>query len=146
MFRSLSTSDDRRAVCRWINWPFSAGADDGFTSDLINFTAARHSKGVRVQMYYTTRELSNRAAELPVLQSLGSEILLDGPGGGEWWLQEHLRSNYTPGWTTLVRDNKTDAAIGDVGASRWANYYIEGMGNLACASTHIDGGSPDQHS
>ena len=57
----------------------------------------------------------------------------------EWWLQEHLRSNYTPGWTTLVRDNKTDAAIGDVGASRWSNYYVEGMSNLACEATQIDG-------
>ena len=73
---------------------------------------------------------------------LGDEILLDGAGvrdASEWWLQEHLRSNYTPGWTTLVRDNKTDAAIGDVGASRWSNYYVEGMSNLACEATQIDG-------
>ena len=76
----VSISDTRRAVaaCRWINWPFSSGPDDGFTSDLINFTASRHSQrvvgsdsqGVRVQMYYTTRELSNRAAEMPVLRSV----------------------------------------------------------------------------
>ena len=90
-------------------------------------------------MYYTTRELSNRAAELPVLRSLGDEVLLDGVAGGEWWLQEHLRSNYQPGWTTLVRNNLTDAAIGDVGASRWANYYVEGMSNLACESARVDG-------
>ena len=77
---SPSISDTRRAVGarRWINWPFSSGPDDGFTSDLINFTASRHSQrvagsdsqGVRVQMYYTTRELSNRAAEMPVLRSV----------------------------------------------------------------------------
>ena len=122
-------------MCRWINWPFSSGPDDSFPQDLVNFTAARHSRGIRVQMYYTMRELSNRAAELPVLRSLGDEILLDGVGGGEWWLQEHVRSNYTVGWTTLVRDNKTDAAIGDVGASRWANCKSVAFSNL-CTHFH----------
>ena len=75
--RSL-TLDAPFGARRWINWPFSSGPDDGFTSDLINFTASRHSQrvagsdsqGVRVQMYYTTRELSNRAAEMPVLRSV----------------------------------------------------------------------------
>ena len=107
-------------------------------------------------MYYTTRELSNRAAELDVLRSLGQEVIVDGdtsksggipaiPGGagGVSWLQEHLRTNYTVGWTTLVRDKKTDAAVGDVGVSRWGNYYVEGMRNLAC-ETDIDGVSPTQ--
>ena len=102
-------------------------------------------------MYYTTRELSNHAAELDVLRSLGQEVIVDGdtsrsggiptiPGGagGVSWLQEHLRTNYTPGWTTLVRDNRTDAAVGDVGVSRWGNYYVEGMRNLAC-ETGVDG-------
>jgi hypothetical protein len=108
-------------------------------------------------MYYTTRELSNRAAEMDVLRSLGREILKDGdtsqsggipsiPGGagGVSWLQEHFRTNYTPGWTTLVRDNKTDAAVGDIGASRWGNYYVEGMKNLAC-ETGVDGAHGRTH-
>ena len=64
----------------------------------------------------------SQAAELHVLRSLGQEIIRDGdvsrPGGipaiphgagGVSWLQEHLRKNYTPGWTTLVYPNKTDA-------------------------------------
>jgi len=124
----------------WIDWPFrSADPKEDFFSELEAFVAARHGKGMKVQMYYTTRELSNRAALLPVLRSLGDEVLLDGPGGGQWWLQEHLRHNYTTGWTTLVRDNNTDAAIGDVGASRWANYYVSGQQYLACESPHADG-------
>ena len=99
-------------------------------------------------MYYTTRELSNRAAELDVLRSLGQEVIVDGdtsrsggiptiPGGagGVSWLQEHLRTNYTPGWTTLVRDNKTDAAVGDVGVSRWGNYTSRACGTLPARQT-----------
>jgi hypothetical protein len=135
----------------YINWPWSASPDDTFPAELRAFVADRHHKGVRTLMYYTTRELSNRAAELDVLRSLGHEVIVDGDtsksggiptisggAGGVSWLQEHLRTNYTPGWTTLVRDNKTDAAIGDVGVSRWGNYYVEGMRNLAC-ETDVDG-------
>ena len=140
----------------YINWPWGSGPDDTFPAELRAFVADRHRKGVRTLMYYTTRELSNRAAELDVLRSLGQEVIVDGdtsksggipaiPGGagGVSWLQEHLRTNYTVGWTTLVRDNKTDAAVGDVGVSRWGNYYVEGMRNLAC-ETDVDGVSPIQ--
>jgi hypothetical protein len=67
-------------------------------------------------MYYTVRELSNRAAEFPVLQSLGHEILVDGntsepggipsiPGGagGVSWLQEHMRHHYKTGYNKNSR-------------------------------------------
>ena len=88
------------------NWPF----DVDVTQTLSTYTAARHRQGVAVQMDYTVRELSNRAAELPVLRSLGQEILVDGntsgpgglppvPGGqgGVSWLQEHVRHHYKTG-------------------------------------------------
>jgi hypothetical protein len=132
----------------FINWPF----DPNVTRQLGAFTAARHAQGIGVQMYYTVRELSNRAAEFPVLRSLGQEILVDGntsaPGGipmvqggagGVSWLQEHMRHHYKTGWTTNVRNNITDAAVQNVGASRWANYYVEGMRRLACYPPFVDG-------
>jgi hypothetical protein len=135
----------------FINWPF----DVNITRELSLYTAARHARNQSVQMYYTVRELSNRAAELPVLRSLGSEVLVPGnvslPGGlpplkhgaaGVSWLQEHLRhdgSGYKTGWTTDVRHNLTDAAVQNYGPSRWANYYIAGMKRMACFPPHVDG-------
>jgi hypothetical protein len=135
----------------YINWPWGDGPNDTFPADRQAFVDDRHSKGVRTLLYYTTRELSNRAAEMPVLRSLGYEILVNGdtskpggipaiPGGaaGVSWLQEHLRSNYTTGWTTLVRENKTDAAIKDEGASRWANYYVQVSYSSCCSYGRLD--------
>ncbi|MBC7364290.1 MAG: hypothetical protein H5U07_07080 [Candidatus Aminicenantes bacterium] len=94
-----------------------------------------HQHGLKVKIYYTIRELSNRAAELFVLKSLGNEIFTDGPGGGYSWLQEHLRSNYIPGW--FVPELK-DAAVINSGMSRWHNYYVEGLAWL-CRHVGIDG-------
>jgi hypothetical protein len=94
-----------------------------------------HSRGMKVKIYYTIRELSNRAAELLALKSLDNEIFTDGPGGGYAWLQEHLRSGYIAGW--FVPELK-DAAVINSGMSRWHNYYIEGLAWL-CQHVGIDG-------
>ena len=37
---------------------------------------------MKVKIYYTVRELTNRAPELWALRTLGDEVLADGPGGG----------------------------------------------------------------
>ena len=87
-----------------------------------------HSKGIKVKLYNTIRELSYRAYELFALRSLGDEILNTGKGGGHSWLQEHLRKDYYSAWhATRVND----AAILNKGNSRWTNYYIEGVNWLA---------------
>ena len=83
-----------------------------------------HLKGLKVKIYYTVRELSNKAPELFMLRSLGEEVLSYGKGGGFSWLQEHLDSNYIAAW--FVPDLK-DAAVINRGISRWHNYYIEGL-------------------
>lgn len=54
-------------------------------------------------------------------------------------LQEHVREHYKTGWTTDVLHNQTDAAVQNIGASRWSNYYVEGMKQLACFPPHVDG-------
>ena len=41
-----------------------------------------HAERLRVKIYYTVRELANRAPELFALRSLGEEIFAPGPGGG----------------------------------------------------------------
>lgn len=94
-----------------------------------------HQRGMKVKIYYTIRELSNRAAELFALESLNHEIFTDGPQGGYSWLQEHLHSGYIAGW--FVPELK-DAAIINSGMSRWHNYYVEGLAWL-CQHVGIDG-------
>ena len=94
-----------------------------------------HSKGVKVKLYNTIRELSYKAYELFPLKSLGDEIINDGDGGGHSWLQEHYKSNYHSAWHAA---SVNDAAILNKGNSRWTNYYIEGINWLA-ENQKIDG-------
>src|SRR4030065_686915 len=94
-----------------------------------------HARGMKVKIYNTIRELSNRCVELFALRSLGDEIFSKGPGGGFSWLQEHLVSDYIAAW--FVPELK-DAAIINSGMSRWHNYYLEGL-NWLVRKVGIDG-------
>ena len=102
----------------YINYPFLR------PDEMKAYIDQAHQDSLRVKIYYTVRELSNRAPEVFALRSLGNEILSDGPGGGYSWLQEHLGDNYIAAW--FVPDLK-DAAIVNSGVSRWHNYYVEGL-------------------
>lgn len=113
----------------WINYPFIEW------KKMKNYIDEAHSKGLKVKIYNTVRELSNHAYELPALRSLGTEVYSPGKGGGFSWLQEHLDSNYIAAW--FVPEIK-DAAIINSGMNRWHNYYVEGMNWLA-NNVGIDG-------
>ena len=128
----------------WINYPFLTPAK------MKAFVDAAHARGMEVKIYDTIRELSDRAPELPMLESLAgcriggdgkaapgpcSEIVSPGKGGGFSWLQEHLDGDYIAAWH--VPENR-DAAVIDAGQSRWHNYYIEGLDWLA-RNVGIDG-------
>lgn len=97
-----------------------------------------HGLGLKVNIYYTVRELSNHVAEMYALRSLGDEIFVDGPGGGGAWLCEHLVSHYTPAWHETLGTGEVDAAIATAGLSRWHNYYLEGLAWML-KSVEIDG-------
>jgi hypothetical protein len=113
----------------YINYPFlRAPAMKAYIDDA-------HRRGYKVKIYYTVRELSNRAPEVFALRSLGDEVLIDGPGGGPSWLQEHLGGNYIAGWYVPALK---DAAIITSGVSRWHNYYVEGL-NWLVRNVGIDG-------
>jgi len=113
----------------YINYPFI------HTRQMKDYVDAAHDRDMKVKIYYTVRELSNRAAELFALRSLGDEILAPGPGGGHAWLREHLGDDYIAGWFVA---RYQDAAVINSGVSRWHNYYLEGLNWL---TTHmgIDG-------
>ena len=113
----------------WINYPFLEA------EAMRKYVEAAHQRGMRVKIYDTIRELSDRAPELPMLESLGHEVISAGKGGGFSWLQEHLDGDYIPAWH--VPENR-DAAIINAGQSRWHNYYIEGLDWLA-RNEGIDG-------
>ena len=102
----------------YINYPFLRPIE------MKQYVDRAHAQGLKVKIYYTVRELTNRAPEIFALRSLGNEIFSDGPGGGFSWLQEHLVSGYINGW--FVPKLK-DAAIINSGVSRWHNYYLEGL-------------------
>ncbi len=111
----------------YINYPFLA------VDTLKHLVNRLHSKGKKVKLYYTIRELSNHVTEIWALRSLGNEILAGGNGGGYPWLREHFVDNYTPQWyhhfakERFLPDASILTATGD---SRWYNYYIEGLGWL----------------
>ncbi|QES90625.1 glycoside hydrolase domain-containing protein [Rhizosphaericola mali] len=113
----------------YINYPFIK------TKEMKAYIDSAHALGMKVKIYNTVRELSNRAYELPALFSLGHEIYSNGKGGGYAWLQEHLDSNYIAAWYT---PETNDAAIINSGMSRWHNYYVEGM-NWLTKNIGIDG-------
>ena len=113
----------------YINYPFLRPAE------MKKYIDEAHSRGMKVKIYNTIRELSNRCAELFALRSLGDEIFSRGPGGGFSWLQEHLVSDYIAAW--FVPELK-DAAIINSGMSRWHNYYLEGLDWLV-KNVGIDG-------
>ena len=102
----------------FINYPFLRPAE------MKAYIDEAHRRGLKVKIYYTVRELSNRAPELFALRSLGDEIFSRGPGGGFSWLQEHLGSDYIAAWFVPALK---DAAIINTGISRWHNYYVEGL-------------------
>ncbi|MGN6439395.1 MAG: glycoside hydrolase domain-containing protein [Agriterribacter sp.] len=117
----------------YINYPF-------IRADSVKaFTKRWHDKGLKVKLYYTIRELSNQATELWAFRSLGNEILADGNGGGYTWLSEHLVGNYNAQWFNPINDEAaSDAALLTSGASRWYNYYVEGL-KWMLENTGIDG-------
>jgi len=113
----------------YINYPFIAH------KKMKEYIDEAHSKGLKVKIYNTVRELSNRAYETFPLRSLGHEVYSPGAGGGFSWLQEHIGDDYIAAW--FVPELK-DAAIINSGMSRWHNYYVEGL-NWLVNNVGIDG-------
>ncbi|GAO42153.1 glycoside hydrolase domain-containing protein [Flavihumibacter petaseus] len=117
------------AINPWINYPFIE------YKAMKAFIDSAHQKHLKVKIYNTVRELSNKAYETFPLRSLGHEIYSPGKGGGFSWLQEHIGKDYIAAW--FVPEIK-DAAIVNSGMSRWHNYYVEGM-NWLVQNVGIDG-------
>ena len=111
-------------------------------------------------MYYTLRELSNHASELPLLPVLGADVLVrpggsaggsGGPKAGEdTWLRDHLPpGSYTPAWVTGMRGAEalhgkaSCQAIAVNGSGPWVDHFVAGAAHLVrCAGVggfYMDG-------
>ena len=119
----------------YINYPVFANA----TAALRGYIQRMHTAGRRVKLYFTTKELTSWATELPLFRELGTEIVTAADTlnhrRGSSYLQEQL-SNYAAAWCTHSvkgsRGGRADLAFEDQallvnGASRWCNYYVEGV-------------------
>jgi hypothetical protein len=106
------------AINPFLNYPFLRAAQMRAYADSL------HAAGMRFKIYYTVRELTNRAPEFWALRSLGTEVFSPGPGGGHSWLQEHVVDNYITGW---VVPELRDVTLVTNGISRWHNFYVEGL-------------------
>ncbi|HTK55819.1 MAG TPA: glycoside hydrolase domain-containing protein, partial [Gemmatimonadales bacterium] len=106
------------AINPYINYPFFRPAE------MRAYADSAHEVGIRFKIYYTVRELTNRAPEFWALRSLGHEVFAAGPGGGHSWLQEHVGGDYITGW---VVPELRDIALVTSGISRWHNHYVEGL-------------------
>ena len=106
------------AINPYINYPFFRPAE------MRSYADSAHAVGIRFKIYYTVRELTNRAPEFWALRSFGHEVFAAGPGGGHSWLQEHVGRDYITGW---VVPEIRDIALVTSGISRWHNHYVEGL-------------------
>jgi hypothetical protein len=106
------------AINPYINYPFFR------PTEMRAYADSAHAMGIRFKIYYTVRELTNRAPEFWALRSLGHEVFAAGPGGGHSWLQEHVGGDYITGW---VVPELRDIALVTSGISRWHNHYVEGL-------------------
>jgi hypothetical protein len=106
------------AINPYINYPFFR------PREMRAYADSAHDVGITFKIYYTVRELTNRAPEFWALRSFGHEVFATGPGGGHSWLQEHVGNDYITGW---VVPELRDIALVTSGISRWHNHYVEGL-------------------
>jgi hypothetical protein len=114
-----------------------------------------HANGIKVKIYYTTRELTSNLPELFVFWSLNGEIICASPGkdgknahpltnpsGPHPWLVEHLgESGFIPAWREVLGgrySNMLDLAVITTPDSRLDNFYCEGLA-FTLRETGFDG-------
>jgi hypothetical protein len=137
-----------RVTNPYINYPFN---DDSFGA-LKDFIKGSHAADMRVNLYYTTRELTQNLPEFFALKSLGGEVILPRKEGVKWpvtnsngphpWLKAHVGEDIVPAWRENLKfpqyKNALDLAVITTPDSRWNNFYLEGLDYLV-KKAGIDG-------
>ena len=100
-----------------------------------------HDLGLRMKVYYTTRELTQNLPEFFALKSLDGEVFMPRKEGVKWpvtnrngpnpWLQKHVGMNIIPAWHENVRfpayPHCLDLAVLTSPDTRWNNFYLGGL-------------------
>ncbi len=124
----------------YINYPHN---DDSF-GRLQDFVKKAHADDMRVNLYYTTRELTQNLPEFFALKSMAGEIILPRKDGVAWpvtnrngphaWLKQHAGDDIVPAWRENLKfpeyQQKLDLAVITTPDSRWNNFYLEGLDYL----------------
>lgn len=132
----------------YINYPYN---DDSIGA-LTGFVKQAHEAGLRVKLYYTTRELTQNLPEFFALKSLEGEVILPRRAGVGWpvtnsrgphpWLAQHVGTDIVPAWKETLRypqyKGRLDLAVITTPDSRWNNFYLEGLDYLV-KQAGIDG-------
>ena len=145
----------------YINYPYN---DDGGPY-LKRFTAECGQEGVRVKVYYTTREVSQNMPEFDALLKLGGEVILKRnksiPGwpltnksGPDPRLVARAGDEVLPAWRENISfpsaySPKPDlAVVVNPDSSRWNNFYLAGLDLLVkeygIAGIYVDDSALDR--
>jgi hypothetical protein len=143
----------------FINYPYL----DANVEALRHLADQAHSRGVRLKLYYTTREFTKNIPEFWAFNSLNGEIVYPGPGnscktvinpdGPKEWYIKNLRENYIPAWYNEIKEGKfkgeTDLSVISTPDSRLNNFYVAGLDwmvqNLGIDGVYIDDSALDRY-
>ncbi len=142
----------------FINYPYL----DANVPELAKLVSRAHGNGMRLKLYYTTRELTKNLPEFWAFYSLNGEIIFPGPGnesrtvinskGPNEWLVKNLREKYIPAWYNEIKEGKfkgeTDLSVITTPDSRLNNFYVAGLEwmvrNLKIDGVYIDDSALDR--
>ncbi|UEG54982.1 DUF6067 family protein [Mucilaginibacter daejeonensis] len=138
----------KKDIYPYLDYPFM----DENTPDLKAFIDSSHAHRLKTKIYYTTREISVNTKEIWAMRSLGTEIIMPGPGseartlvnpkGVHPWLKQNFKDNFIPGWVATFTHGKykgrQDLAVLTSPDSRINNFYLGGL-DWMCRNLNIDG-------
>jgi hypothetical protein len=143
----------------FINYPYL----DANTEAIRQLAENAHKAGIRLKLYYTTREFTKNLPEFWAFNSLNGEIVYPGPGndcktvinpdGPKEWYVKNLRENYIPAWYNEIKEGKfkgeTDLSVISTPDSRLNNFYVAGLDwmvqNLGIDGVYIDDSALDRY-
>ena len=143
----------------FINYPYL----DENVEALKGIIKDAHDHGMKMKLYYTTRELTKNLPEFWAFNSLNGEILYPGPGnasrtnalhpnGPHQWLIDNVREKYIPAWHNYIDrglfKGEIDLSVVTTPDSRLNNFYIGGLDwmvrNMNLDGVYIDDSALDR--
>jgi hypothetical protein len=120
----------------YINYPFLR------VDKLKQYVDEAHTKGLKVKIYYTTRELSNRTVELFALRSLGDEFGMQGSRMIGYWVPDcPVRTDHPAVLATVYR--KPGKAL--VAIASWAQEKVNCHLTIDFAKLGLDAAHASLH-